>query len=156
MEAMTRISVAGLAAAGLTLFGSAVALAHSPLTDGQLDRVTAGAAGVTGSADAQAVGALSIAGTGSNSFLVSSASPYPGQPDLSSSAGVVTSTAVGMGNNLDLQGQPPASSATNVTTAGTANGNLVVNYTRNFTVIGGGGVTAQFGITVVYGAWVGF
>jgi hypothetical protein len=157
MEAMTRISFAGLVAAGLTVFGSAVALAHSPLTDGQLDRITAGlAAAVMGSADAQAIGALSIAGTATNSFLVSSASPYPGQPDLGSSGAVVDGNAVAMGNNLGLQGQPPASSTTNVATAGTANGNLVINYTRNYTVTGGGGVTAQFGLTVVYGAWVGF
>jgi len=156
MEAMTRISCVVLAAAGLTLFGSAVALAHSPLTDEQLDRITAGAAAVTGSADAQAVGAFSIAGTASNSFLVSPPSPYQGQPELGSSGAVVEGTAVALGNNLGLQGQPPASSTTNVTTAGAADGNLVVNYTRNFTVTGGGGFAVQYGITVVYGAWVGF
>jgi hypothetical protein len=92
----------------------------------------------------------------SNSFLVQGASPYPGQPELAPSGGLVEGNALAFGNNLGLSGQPPASTGTSVTTAGASDGNLVFNFTRNFTVQGGGGVTAQFGLTVTYGAWVGF
>jgi hypothetical protein len=156
METMMRISVLGLAAAGLLLCGSTGALAHNPvtLTDGQLDIVTAGSAVVIGaSSDAQAMGALSLTQTTGDTFAVQGASPYPGQPDLGPSAGVAEGTAVAQGNSLGSKW--PASTSTNVTTVGAVGGNQMFNFTRNLTIYGGGGVQIQFGLTFVYGAWVG-
>jgi hypothetical protein len=56
---------------------------------------------------------------------------------------------------LGLQGEPPPSSSTSVTTAGAAEGNLVINSTINRTIQGAGGVTFQAGWTFVSGSWVG-
>jgi hypothetical protein len=69
--------------------------------------------------------------------------------------GVSVGTASAMGSNLAFPGQGPPSSATSVTTGGSADGNLVLGWTFNRTVTGAGGVTAQVGWTIVYGAWVG-
>jgi hypothetical protein len=154
----TRNSVLCVAAAGTVLCAAITVLADGPmvLTDGQLDRVTAGAAAVTSSTDAQAAGVVALNNTTSNSVVAGGTSPFKGQPGLTDTAGLTVGTAVAVGTNLGLQGEPPPSSATNVTTAGVADGNLVINATFNYTVHGAGGVTAQVGYTFVAGAWVGF
>jgi hypothetical protein len=140
------------------LCGAITALAGGPvvLTNGQLDRVTAGAAAVASSTDAQAAGVFTLVNTTSNSVVGGGTSPFKGQPGVTDTAGFTVGTAVAVGTNLGLQGEPPPSSATNVTTAGVADGNLVINANFNYTVHGAGGVTAQVGYTFVAGAWVGF
>ena len=157
MQTMQR-SALGLAMAGMLSCGATNALAGGPvvLTNGQLDSVTAGAAAVTSSTDAQAAGAFTIANTTSNSVVAGGTAPFKGQPGLTDTAGLTTGTAVAVGTNLALRGEPPPSSATSVTTAGVADGNLVITATFNYTVHGAGGVTAQTGYTFVAGAWVGF
>ena len=157
MKATIRTCFIGLSAAGMMLYGSLNALAAGPvaLSDKQLDLVTAGGATVFSSTDANAYGALALAGTTSNSFVVPEASPYPGQPNLGPAAGVSEGTSLAVGTNLGMQGEPPTSTGTSVQTAGVADGNLVINSTVNQTVHGAGGVTFQAGWTVVYGAWIG-
>ncbi len=152
-----RNSVLCMAAAGTVLCASITVLADGPmvLTNGQLDRVTAGAASVAGSADAQGAGVFTLTSTTSNSVVAGGTSPFKGQPGLTDTAGLTVGTAVAVGTNLGLQGEPPPSSATSVTTAGAADGNLVINSTFNYTVRGAGGVTAQVGWTFVSGSWVG-
>ena len=156
MGSVTRISVTGFVSAGLLLCGTVGALANGPatLTDRQLDRVTAGAI-LGGSSDAQAAGVFALTGTTSNSFLTRDASQFPGQPGLAATGGVSEGTAVSLGTNLGVQGEPPASGTTSVVTGGRADGNFVVNFTVNQTVHGAGGVTFQAGWTFVFGAWVG-
>ena len=137
--------------------GAVAAQAGSPiaLTDGELDRVSAGGAAVVSVSDAQATGRLALTATTGNSFVVPESSPFPGQPGLGPAAGAADGTALAVGTNLGAQGQPPVSSSTAVTTAGIANGNQVFNSTVNQTVHGAGGVTFQAGWTFVYGAWIG-
>lgn len=136
---------------------SSVAQAGQPLalSDAQLDRVTAGEATVMSSTNAQANGVFALTQTGSNSIVAGGVAPYAGQPGLTDDAGASDGTATAVGTNLAVQGAPPASSGTSVTTGGSAAGNLVVNATYNNTVHGAGGVTFQSGYTFVYGAWVG-
>jgi hypothetical protein len=152
-----RKSAFGLAAAGSLLCGAVTAAAHDPmtLTNDQLDRVTAGAAVVTSSTDAQAAGVIALTNTTSNSVVAGGTSPFKGQPGLTNTAGAADGTSVAVGTNLGLQGEPPPSSATSVKTAGAADGNLVIISTFNYTVQGVGGVTAQVGWTFVSGSWVG-
>jgi hypothetical protein len=145
----------------VSLFASAVGISSmawggSPveLTNAQLDHITAGSATVAGSVNAQATGLLALTTTSTNSYAVGGASPYPGQPGFTTSAGLVDGTAVAVGTNLG-QGGAPASSTTSVNTAGAATGNQVLTSTVNVTVHGVGGVTAQGGWTFVYGAWTG-
>jgi hypothetical protein len=154
MKALTRISV--VAATSLLLCGTVGALADSPavLTDGQLDVVTAGVL-VLGSSDAQAAGVFALTTTTGNSFVTQDASPYPGQPNLGPTGGVSEGTALAVGTNLGVQGNPAPSSGTTVSTGGSAQGNFTVNTTMNQTVHGAGGVTFQAGYTFVYGAWMG-
>jgi hypothetical protein len=125
------------------------------LTNGQLDRITAGAATVVSSTDAQAAGVVALVNTTSNSVVTGGTSPFTGQPGLTNTAGAADGTAVAVGTNLGLQGEPPPSSSTSVTTAGAAEGNLVINSTINRTIQGAGGVTFQAGWTFVSGSWVG-
>jgi hypothetical protein len=125
------------------------------LTNGQLDRITAGAATVASSTDAQAAGVVALLNTTSNSVVAGGVSPFRGQPGLTNTAGAADGTAVAVGSNLSLQGEPPPSSTTSVMTAGAAEGNLVTNSTFNYTVHGAGGVSAQVGWTFVSGSWVG-
>lgn len=150
-------SAFGMAAASTMLCGAISALAGGPmvLTNGQLDSVTAGAAAVISSTDAQAAGVVALVNTTSNSVVTGAVSPFRGQPGLTNTTGAADGTAVAVGTNLGLQGEPPPSSATAVTTAGVADGNLVINSTFNYTVHGAGGVTAQVGWTFVSGSWVG-
>ena len=128
-----------------------------PLSDSQLDRVTAGAgAYVIGSSDAAALGVLAITQTGSNTMVVSGASPNPEQPGFATAGGAVVDTALAQGSNLGQQGAPPASSTTAVTTTANAAGNLVLTNSFNATVHGAGGVVFQVGWTAVVGSWIGF
>lgn len=157
MKAVGRLSMLGLAAATGILSSSLAARAGGPiaLTDGQLDRVTAGGATVVSSADAQGLGVFTTATTTGNSFVSQGVSQVPGNPGLGTSMGFAVGTAVGVGTNLGVQGAAPASSGTAVTTAGVADGNFVLNATNNYAVQGAGGVSYQIGYTVVYGAWIG-
>lgn len=157
MRIVRHLSVLSLAAAAVVLSGSGTARAGGPiaLTDGQLDRVTAGGATVVSSADAQGLGVFSTATTTGNSFVTQGASQVPGNPGLGTSMGVAVGTAVGVGTNLGVQGAAPASSGTAVTTAGVADGNFVLTSSNNYAVQGAGGVTFQVGWTVVYGSWIG-
>ncbi len=155
MEAM-RKSLFCLAATGTLIAGTVSALAGGPmvLTDRQLDGVTAGAAIVGSSSDAQAAGVLALTSTTSNAIVAGGVAPYPGQPGLTDDTGFTDATATGQGTNLGQAGEPPTSSGTAVTTGGAANGNQVFTSTFNYTVKGAGGVTFQVGWTVVSGAWV--
>jgi hypothetical protein len=152
-----RKSVLGLVAVGTLLGGAGSALAGSPmvLDNDQLDRVTAGAAVVASSVDAQAVGALALTNTTSNSIVAGGVAPYKGQPGLTDDTGATDGTATAVGSNVGLQGEPPPSSSTAVTTGGSASGNQVITSTINQTFHGAGGVTAQVGWTFVSGSWVG-
>jgi hypothetical protein len=156
MKAYGQMMIAGLTSATLALCAAARAsAAPAPLTDGQLDGVTAGAAAVISSTDASSAGALALAGTTSNSVVAQEPSPYAGNPALGPAGAATDGTAVAVGSNLGLKGEPPTSSMTNVQTAGTATGNQVISTTVNQTVQGAGGVTFQAGWTFVYGAWIG-
>lgn len=152
-----RKSVLGLVTAGTLLGGAGSALAGGPmvLNNDQLDRVTAGAAVVASSVDAQAVGALALTNTASNSIVAGGVAPYAGQPGLTDTAGAADGTATAVGTNFGQSGLPPASSGTAVTTGGSATGNQVITYTVNQTFHGAGGVTFQAGWTFVSGSWVG-
>lgn len=152
MKVQTRILIAGLTSAGLTLAGAAGASARPiSLADEQLDGVTAGAVTVVSSTDAQAVGALALTGTTSNAVGVRQGSTS--QPGLGVNAGLAEGTAVAVGTNVGFSNSP-TSAATSVQTAGTADGNLTLNKTVNYSVQGAGGVRFQAGWTVVYGAWI--
>lgn len=156
MRTQMRVPVLGMSAAGMLLAGATSALAGGAvLTDRMLDNVTAGGAIVGVSSDALAAGVLAITNAQGNTVVVPSASPYPNQPGLGTTMGVSVGTASAMGSNLAFPGQGSPSSATSVTTGGSADGNLVLGWTFNRTVTGAGGVTAQVGWTIVYGAWVG-
>jgi hypothetical protein len=127
------------------------------LTDGQLDRVTAGGTAIVVTAsDAAAAGVVALTETAGNSLVIPEESPYPGQPNLHPTGGVAEGTALAVGNNIFGQpNQPPASANTSVTTVGAATGNMVINSTFNHTVQGAGGVVFQVGWTFVYGAFLG-
>lgn len=158
MRTETRVSVIGLSAAGLLLASAAGASAGgaAALSDRMLDQVTAGGAIVGVSSDATAIGGvLAITNTQGNAFIAPSPSPYPGQPGLGSTLGIADGSAVAMGSDYPRAGQGSGSTTTSVVTGGVADGNFHVNSTFNRTVTGAGGVTAQIGWTVVYGAWVG-
>jgi hypothetical protein len=145
-----------LAAAVLSLVIPSVTWAGNPkeLTNNQLDRVTAGGAVVSSSADSQASGVLSLTATGGNS-LVTSSPLFAQQPGFNASAGAVDGTALAVGSNLAVQGKPPPSSSTSVTTGGSADGNLVTSSAFNHTTQGAGGVTFQAGWAFVNGTWAG-
>jgi hypothetical protein len=146
-------------AAVATLVVSALPAARAggpvALSDGQLDRLTAGEAVVVSSTNGQANGVLAVTQTTSTSIVAGGLAPYAGQPGLTNDAGAADGTATAVGTNLAAQGDPPASSGTSVTTGGSAAGNLVVTSTYNQTFHGAGGATFQAGWTFVYGAWVG-
>ena len=152
MNMYARLILAGPACAALTLGGASVgAAAPFVLTNGQLDRVSAGGVTVTSSADSGALGALSVVGTTTNSFAL-----HAGQanaPDLGVSAGVADGTAVAVGANPGV-GTGPTAAGTDVQTGGAVDGEFQVNSTTNYTVRGAGGVQFQAGWTVVFGAWL--
>ena len=153
MKTYTRLIIAGPACVTLTLTGVSVgAAAPAMLTNAQLDMVTAGSVTVKSSADGGAIGALTIAGTTTNSFALHSG--QQNDPGAGISAGVADGTALAVGTNVGI-GTGPTGAATNVTTAGAADGNIQLNSTINYTVRGAGGVQFQAGWTAVYGAWTG-
>ena len=98
---------------------------------------------------------LTLTSTNVNSIVAGGHAGNPQQPAFTNDAGASDGTAVSVGSNLSQQNAPPASSGTSVTTAGAAQGNLVINHTFNYTTHGVGGVTFQTGWTFVYGGWVG-
>jgi hypothetical protein len=147
----------GVTSAATVLCSAMIALADGPivLTNQQLDRVTAGVAIVSSSTDAQAAGVFALGTTTSNSVVGGGLAPFKGQPGLTDDTGAADGTATAVGTNLGVTGAPAPSSSTAVTTAGAANGNLIINSTFNYTVHGAGGVTFQAGWTFVSGSWVG-
>ncbi len=153
----TRFALVSVIVGALAVIVPAEAWAGNPveLTDGQLDRVTAGLATVLGVAGAQATGALVITQTGTSSLGVGGGAPFPDQPVLQDDAAATVASAVAQGTNANTPGLPPPTSSTSVTTQGSAVGNLVIGYTFNTTVHGAGNVTAQLGYTVVFGMWAG-
>ncbi|MGA8548798.1 MAG: hypothetical protein WB678_01045 [Stellaceae bacterium] len=141
-----------LAAVGTLICASATADAGGAvaLTDGQLDHVTAGSAIVSSSAIAQATGLITIATTGSNSALGSNASVEDG---FGSEGGVTVGTAVAYGTNSGAPGDPPASSSTDVSTGGVAQGNFTLTLSGGGKV-SAGNMTIQAGFTSVYGVFI--
>jgi hypothetical protein len=143
-----------LAGAGVWIGVAAGADAGSPvpLTDHQLDHVTAGSAIVTSSADAAATGLNVMASTLANSILGTNQGVEDG---FGSEGGVGSSVAVAWGLNPlgNSNGAPPATSSTNATSGGAAQGNYTLT-------IGGGatssalGQTIQVSTTSVYGVFV--
>jgi hypothetical protein len=124
-----------------------------PLTDGQLDLVSAGSALVTSSADAQATGLNVTATTTSGSILGTNQGVEPG---FGSVGGLASGTAVAwglnpLGNSNGAPPPPPPTSSTNVTTAGVAQGNFTLTIGGNATS-SALGLTIQVGTTSVYGA----
>lgn len=153
MKLPARILMSCLGPSSLALCGAAGAVAGPiGLNDGQLDGVTAGAI-VASSVDAQAVGALALTTTESNSFATRGIDPL--QPGLGVSAGAADGTATAVGTNVGIQNGGPTGAATSVQTGGAASGNQVINTTTNYTLSGAGGVVFQAGWTFVYGAWTG-
>lgn len=123
-----------------------------PLTDGELDHVSAGSALVTSSADAQATGLNVMASTTSNSILGTNQGVEPG---FGSVGGVASGTAVAWGLNPlgNSNGAPPPTSSTNVTTTGVAQGNFTLTIGGNATS-SALGQTIQVGTTSVYGVLI--
>jgi len=147
MSRYTKTLTSALVTASVALGGLAGANAGTavPLSDRQLDNVTAGSAITFGSAVAQATGLITMAGTASNSAIGSTASVEDG---FGSEGGVTVGSAVAYGSNGG-----GATSSTDVQTGGAAQGNFVLNMS------GGGKVTAgpltiQAGFTSVYGVFV--
>jgi len=139
-------------AAGTLLCVSGLANAGGPvaLTDGQLDRATAGGALVFSTADAQATGLILQASSGANSAFGSNAGVQDG---FGSEAGVASGTAVSLGSNGQAKSGPPATSSTAVTTGGVPEGNYTMTFTANRTS-SALGLTVQGGFTFVYGVFI--
>jgi hypothetical protein len=139
---------------GTLLYTSVAAHAGGPipLTDGQLDRLTAGSAIVFSNVDAQAIGLKAYSSTLSNSILGTNPSVENG---FGSEGGTTSGVAVAWGLNPlgNSAGAPPPASSTNVTTGGGAQGNFTLM------IAGGGtssalGQTIQVGVMSVYGVFV--
>ena len=139
-----------VAAVLLLASASAHAGALKPLTDGQLDGVTAGGALVFSAADAQAAGLITMASAGANSVFGSNQGVENG---FGSESGIASGTAVSLASNGAAQGAPPPTSATSVTTGGVAEGNytMVISANRTSSALG---LTIQGGFTFVYGVFV--
>jgi hypothetical protein len=132
-------------AAGVLLCTSALAYAGGPiaLQDSQLERITAGSALVSSSADAQATGLKAFSSTLSGSILGTNQGVENG---FGSEGGVTSGAAVAWGLNPlgNSTGAAPPTSSTNVTTAGVAQGNFTLT-------IGGGGTSSALGQTIQVG-----
>jgi len=151
MKAHVRV-FAAMTSVGLALCGASGALAApSALSDRQLDAVTAGGVAVVVSADAGAVGNMTLGGTTTTATAIGGASPD--QPGLTSGAGLADGVAIAVGTNFGLPGGPPSTS-TSVQTDGAATGNMVIKSTVNSTMHGPGGVTMTVGWTYVFGMWM--
>src|SRR5271165_4345100 len=98
MSRYTKTLTSALVTASVALGGLAGANAGTavPLSDRQLDNVTAGSAITFGSAVAQATGLITMAGTASNSAIGSTASVEDG---FGSEGGVTVGSAVAYGSN---------------------------------------------------------
>jgi len=131
------------------LLAAASAQAGSPqqLTDGQLDRVTAGF-GVSSSADEQATGLITMGSSSANSVVGSIPTVVAG---FDTQGGIASGEATSFGSNGAGTGLPPATSSTSVTTGGTPDGNYNIVITTNRTS-SAGGLTIQGGFTSVYSA----
>ncbi|HUK07061.1 MAG TPA: hypothetical protein VLX09_04255 [Stellaceae bacterium] len=140
-----------LSAITLALFlAAASAQAGSPqqLTDGQLDRVTAGSFVVFSSADEQATGLITMGSSSANSVVGSIPTVVAG---FDTQGGIASGEATSFGTNGAGTGLPPATSSTSVTTGGTPDGNYNIVITTNRTS-SAGGLTIQGGFTSVYSA----
>jgi hypothetical protein len=137
------LSVAATAAL-LCLANIADAGGPIALTDVQLDRVTgSGVTAASGSA-ATSQALWTSTQTNTNSIVAS----VPG-----AQGGLASGTAVSYGTNFANTNAPPPSQNTNVSTDGTAGGNLGVTMSNN-TTLSALGLTIQTGFTSVYGAVV--
>lgn len=138
------MTIKSLAAAGALLCASTVAHAGGPvtLTDGQLDRITAGQGGPFAGvqAGAAATGLFTIGGTQTIATTGVADSPFDG------SNAYATGVAFGTGMN----GLSPGQSSANVSTSTEAPGNFVTNIGYNRTVYGIG-TTVQVGVSVSVG-----
>jgi hypothetical protein len=128
---------------------AAVADAGEPtaLTDAQLDRLSARGVIVVGNAASQATGLITMATTQSNSIYGSNRGADGGS---GSEGGIAAGTAVAFTSG-QTQGALPASSSTDVSTGGTAEGNFTVTITGGGKATAGG-LTIQMGFTATYGA----
>jgi hypothetical protein len=142
-------------------FLGGTAVAGQPLTNQQMDRVTAGFTAVS-QADAEglagksgivltttatlaevvpfatatlgeASSTLFESVSASQSLTVTSPSTSAAIPGLTDDAGAADGSSVAVGTNFAVQGAPPASSGTSAVTGGSAAGNMVVNSTYNQT-----------------------
>ncbi len=150
MGSTSKVFVTALMAAAPLVGLSLAADAKSPieLSNSQLDRITAGANTVDASATGLGTGAFSISSSNTNSVV----GVNPGaNPVLYSQGGLAVGTAVGYGTNFGNQ-QQPASSSTDVTTGGTADGNFQANVSNNVR-LSALGLTVQIGFTSTYGAF---
>jgi len=144
-----------LAALGTMLigvFGTATAQAGDlqPLSDRQMDRVSAGGALVFSTADALAVGLITQASAGANSAFGSNTGVQDG---FGSEAGLATGEAVSFASNGARKGGPPPSGGTSVMTGGVPEGNYTMAISANRTS-SALGLTIQGGFTFVYGVFV--
>lgn len=140
------------AGALLCLAGSAFAGGAVPLTDHQLDQVSAGAFIVDSTADALATGLKAYSNTSTNSIVGSSTSPVNGSgSEQGETSGVAVAWGLNPlgnsnGNGMTPNGTPapPPTSMTSVTTGGTTEGNYSM-------VIGGAGTSSALGQTIQVG-----
>lgn len=148
----TLVGAGALLAISIAPLANARAAGPVPLTDGELDHVSAGSALVTSSVDAQATGLNVMATTVSNSILGTNQGVEPG---FGSVGGIASGSAVAWGLNPlgNSNGLPPPTSSTNVTTAGVAQGNFNVTIGGNATS-SALGQTIQVGTTSVYGVFI--
>ena len=119
------------------------------LTDKQLDRVAAGDAFVTATANGQATGLLTLGFTTTVADVTGSNSPW------GSSGGYSSGVAVTVGSNITSAG----TASTTVTTGGAVSGNFVVNETyKDVSLMGrpiqGDGFSFSAGGTYVLGILV--
>jgi len=136
-----------VAGAMLSIPAIAEAGGPTPLTDTQLDRISAGGVIVYGNAASQANGLIAIATTGTNSIYGSSPGTIGGSI---SEAGIALATAIAFDEG-QAPGDPPPSSNTAASTGGTAEGNFTMTITGGGKATAGG-LTIQVSFTAVYGA----
>ena len=146
MLTMIKASTRSVVAIGALLCLANIADAGGPvaLTDVQLDRVTGG--GVTVASGSAATSQALWTSTQTNTSTIVAGVP-------GAQGGLASGTAVSYGTNFANTNAPPPSQSTNVSTEGTAGGNLVVTMGNNAT-LSALGLTIQTGFTSVYGAVV--
>lgn len=140
-----------LATSTMLLSISPIANAGGPiaLSDGQLDRLTAGAAVVFANSGGLATGLITGATSAANTIYGSTQGVEDG---FGSEGGLAVGTAVTFTAG-QAQGAPPSTSSTNVSTGGAAEGNFTMSFSGGGKVTAAG-LTIQSGFTAVYGAFI--